>query len=64
MENKRQNGYARSNKQVEEMRRLYSRIGEPLPADIIIDLYQHLDKALRFVGERGSGGGKKPRAQA
>lgn len=62
MEKQRQTGYARITKQVEEMRRLYSSIGEPLPADIVIDLCQHLDKVLRFAGEPRCG--KKPRAQA
>ena len=46
MEKQMQNRYARSAKQVEEMRRLYSKIGEPLPADILIDLHLHLGKAL------------------
>lgn len=46
MEKQRKNRYAHTAKQVEEMRRLYSRIGEPLPAEIIIDLYRHLGAAL------------------
>ena len=28
--------------QVAAIRKLYSKIGEPLPADIVIDLYTHL----------------------
>lgn len=37
---------ARAFEQMLRMRRLYSRIGEPLPADVIIDLCRHLDSAL------------------
>lgn len=45
------NRIARANDQVLKMRRLYSQIGEPLPADVIIDLYRHLDKALELAEE-------------
>ena len=57
MEKQRQNSYARATKQVEEMRRLYSRIGQPLPVDIIIDLHRHLAAAL----EINQNTGPKPR---
>lgn len=41
--------------QVERMRKLYSRIGEPLPVDVIIDLYRHLDGALQLAREENDG---------
>ena len=43
---------ARVNEQTLRMRRLYSRIGEPLPVDVIIDLCRHLDTALEIADER------------
>lgn len=46
MEQQKTNRYARTSAQVEQMRKLYSQIGEPLPADVIIDLYRHLGQAL------------------
>ena len=46
------NRIARVNDQALRMRRLYSQIGEPLPVDVIIDLYRHLDKALEIAEER------------
>ena len=64
MEKQRQNRYARSAKQVEEMRRLYSSIGQPLPADVIIDLCQHLGTALSLAEETNPKRSKKRRAQA
>ena len=48
---KQKNRYARVSDQAVRMRKLYSRIGEPLPADVIIDLYRHLDKALEIAQE-------------
>jgi len=42
---------AQVNEQILRMRRLYSQIGEPLPVDVIIDLYQHLGKALELADE-------------
>lgn len=39
----------RAAKQVERIRKLYSQIGEPLPADIIIDLHIHLALPLAAV---------------
>ena len=55
MEKRKITPYAQTAKQVEEMRRLYSRIGQPLPADIIIDLHHHLGKALAMADEVGKG---------
>ena len=45
---------ARVNDQILRMRRLYSQIGEPLPAEVIIDLCRHLDKALDLADESGN----------
>ncbi len=39
--------------QVAAIRKLYSKIGEPLPADIVIDLYTHLGKVLDAVQTPG-----------
>lgn len=47
-----QNRYERVAAQVDRVRALYSRIGEPLPADTIIDLYRSIGPALEAVGER------------
>lgn len=51
----------RVQEQVAAVRKLYSKIGEPLPADIIIDLYTHLGKILSAVEVpgHGEGSGKK-----
>ena len=38
--------YDRVAAQVNRIRKLYSRIGEPLPADVIIDLHRHLAPVL------------------
>ena len=46
MQKKQGNQYERVAAQVGRIRRLYSQIGEPLPADIIIDLHRHLAPAL------------------
>lgn len=65
MEKQRENSGARLAKQVEEMRRLYSQIGQPLPVDIIIDLHHHLGKALELQENTGpKTRGKKQRVQA
>ena len=42
MEKQRQNPYQQVSARVERVREIYSRIGEPLPVEIIIDLYRHL----------------------
>ena len=34
--------YQETARKIENVRRIYSQIGEPLPADIIVDLYRHL----------------------
>ena len=52
--------------QVNRVRALYSQIGEPLPADIIIDLYLRLAPALEAAeGKKLNGNGRtKRRARA
>ena len=42
MEKQRKNSYQQVSERVERVRRIYSRIGEPLPVEIIIELYRHL----------------------
>ena len=51
MEKQRQNSYQQVSERVERVRKIYSRIGEPLPVEIIMDLYIHLSK-MPQVGER------------
>ena len=46
---------ARVNEQILRMRRLYSQVGEPLPVDVIIGLYRHLDQALELADENRNG---------
>lgn len=61
MEKQKANRYARAAKQTEAIRCLYSKIGQPLPVDIIIDLHRHLGKALELADEetKRAGGGKR-----
>lgn len=47
MERRQKNRHARVTEQVERLRRLYAQIDEPLPMEIITDLYQYLDAALQ-----------------
>ena len=42
MEKQRQSSYQQVSERVERVRRIYSSIGEPLPVEIIMDLYLHL----------------------
>lgn len=51
MEKQRKNRYTQVSRQVDQLRRLYSGIGEPLSVDIIIDLHHHLGKALEIGAE-------------
>lgn len=51
MEKQKKDRYAQVDAQVMRIRKIYSQIGEPLPADVIIDLYQHLDHALEAAHE-------------
>lgn len=52
MEKRGKDQYARVSAQITRTRKLYSQVGEPLPADVIIDLYQHLGTALSALDER------------
>ena len=52
MQREQEYHYERVAAQVGRIRRLYSRIGEPLPADIIIDLHRHLAPALEEASNR------------
>ena len=49
MNQQTKNRYVAVTRQVDSMRRLYSNIGQPLPADVIIDLHHHLGKALALA---------------
>lgn len=51
MDKQRKNSYAHTSAQVDRARRIYSQIGEPLPADVIIDLHLHLGRALELNQE-------------
>ena len=62
MENKQQGEYERVAARVKRVRSIYSRIGEPLPADIIIDLHRHLAPALEAAATRR--GRRKRRMEA
>ncbi|MDO5324753.1 MAG: hypothetical protein Q4G06_12120 [Clostridia bacterium] len=41
----------RASRQADRMRELYAQIGEPLPEGIVLDLLQHLDRALELAEE-------------
>lgn len=43
--------FQRANRQADRMRELYAQIGEPLPEEIVLDLLQHLDRALELAEE-------------
>lgn len=49
----KQNRYRETDRQVKRVREIYSRIGQPLPADIIVDLYLHLGAIREAVLENG-----------
>lgn len=52
--------YARTARQVESVRRIYSQIGQPLSVNTIIDLHHHLGKALELAEEDSY---RKPRGK-
>ena len=52
MPRENRNRYERVAAQVKRVRELYSQIGEPLPADVIIDLHRCLGPALEAVDEQ------------
>lgn len=41
----------RASRQADRMSELYAQIGEPLPEEIVLDLLQHLDRALELAEE-------------
>ena len=41
----------RANRQADRMRELYAQIEEPLPEELVLDLLQHLDRALELEKE-------------
>lgn len=49
MQKQRKTGYAEVECRVARVRDTYSRIGEPLPVDVIIDLHRHLGAALELA---------------
>lgn len=51
MKEQKTDRYARTSRQVEHVRKIYSQIGEPLPADVIIELYRHLGRAMELAEE-------------
>ena len=61
MEKQKKTGFEEVSRRVESVRRIYSRIGEPLPVDVMIDLYRHLGAALE-AARQGSGGKKAKRS--
>ena len=52
MEKQKKNSYEEISRRVDSVRRIYSQIGEPLPVDVMIDLYRHLADALAMAQER------------
>jgi len=52
LEKRKQSHRAQAYVYVDRMRRLYSQIGEPLSADVIIDLSRNLGKALEFLPDQ------------
>lgn len=58
------NTQAQVTEQVRRMRRLYSEIGEPLPAELLIDLHLHLGEALEAGGHAKSTGNSRRKADA
>ena len=52
MQTEQKNQYEQIAAQVNRVRQIYSRIGEPLPVDVIIDLYRHLAPALEAGADR------------
>ena len=46
MNQQTKNRYVAVTQQIDRVRRIYSQIGQPLPAEIIIDLYRHLGAVM------------------
>ena len=51
MKEQKTDSYVCARSQVERVRKLYAQIGDPLPEDVVIDLLQHLDRALELAEE-------------
>lgn len=51
MKEQKTDSYVCARSQVERVRKLYAKIGEPLPEDVVFDLLQHLDRALALARE-------------
>ena len=49
MQNRRKKSDAEVRRQIERARRIYSDIGQPLAADVIVELYRHLGAAMDMV---------------
>jgi len=50
MQNRRKKSYEEVRRQVERTRGIYSRLGQPLAADIVIELCRHLGAAMDMAG--------------
>lgn len=61
MEKSKNSIYSRISYRVNRIRHLYSKIGEPLDANTIIDLYCHLDGALQQLQREKSSSSFKKR---
>ncbi|MBE5775867.1 MAG: hypothetical protein E7337_18425 [Clostridiales bacterium] len=55
MNEQMKNRYVSVARRVERVRRIYSDIGQPLPADIIIDLHRHLGRLVDAAEEKPAG---------
>ena len=51
MKEQKTDSYVCARSQVDRVRELYVQIGEPLPEEIVLDLLQHLDRALELAEE-------------
>lgn len=51
MNQQTKNRYGAVTQQINSVRKIYSDIGQPLPAEIIIDLHQYLGKAMDIARE-------------
>lgn len=64
MKQQRTGEYAQVSQQVKRMRELYNQMGQPLPAEWVIDLYQHLGKALEGAQTPAPQRAEKRKAEA
>ena len=61
MQNRRKKSDEEIRRQVERTRGIYSRLGQPLAADMVIELYRHLGTAMEMAGGM-AGDGRSMRA--